>query len=353
MNKVLIKGNEAIAEAAVQAGCEFYFGYPITPSSEVMEYLSKRLPEIGATFVQAESEVASINMVFGAAGAGKRVMTASSSPGISLMQEGISYLAAMELPAVIVNVMRMGPGLGNIGPSQADYFQATRGGGHGDYRTIVLAPNSIQEIIDLMQDAFDLADKYRNPVMVIIEGLMGQMMEPVVFEKKERPTLPTKTWATTGAKGRDRNVMTTYVALEDGEATANRLNEKYALIPNEVQQWEEFMMDDAEFAVVAFGTVSRIAKNAIQKARSEGYKVGLIRPITLWPFPVKAFAKRKNQIKGYLSAELSAGQMIEDVKLAIECVVPVHFFGRVGGTTPMPGEILAEIKKHYPAGEGK
>ncbi|SHE72440.1 3-methyl-2-oxobutanoate dehydrogenase subunit VorB [Desulforamulus putei] len=350
MKKYLLKGNEAIAEAAVRAGCRLFFGYPITPSTEIIEYMAKHLPAVNGTFVQAESEVSAINMCFGAAGAGVRVMTASSSPGISLMQEGLSYIAANELPVVVVNIVRAGPGLGGLGPSQADYFQATKGGGHGDYRLIVLAPSTVQELVNLTQDAFDLADLYRNPVMIMADGILGQMMEPVVFQERETRQLPAKDWATTGAEGRPRNTITSYsLQNEIGEANCLRWEAKYRSIAAAEQRWEQYMTDDAAYLMVAYGTTARIAKAAVQMARKEGIKVGLLRPITLWPFPVDGFKSLQGQIKGYLSVELSAGQMIEDVRLATNCSAPVHLCNRQGGMVPAPEEVLERFKEVFPA----
>ncbi|RYD04514.1 hypothetical protein N752_14165 [Desulforamulus aquiferis] len=349
LKKYLLKGNEAIAEAAIKAGCRLFFGYPITPSTEIIEYMAKHLPAVDGSFVQAESEVSAINMCYGAAGAGVRVMTASSSPGMSLMQEGLSYIAANELPVVLVNIVRAGPGLGGLGPSQADYFQATKGGGHGDYRLIVLAPNSVQELVDLTRDAFDLADMHRNPVLLIADGILGQMMEPVVFKELEAPSLPDKTWATTGAEGRPRNIITSYALQNEiGEANCLRWEAKYKNIAATEQRWEQYMIDDADYVVVAYGTTARIAKAAVQQARQEGIKVGLLRPVTLWPFPVKAFAALGGKVKGYLTVELSAGQMIEDVRLAINCAVPVHLCNRQGGMVPSPEEVLARFKEVFP-----
>ncbi|MEW6066505.1 MAG: 3-methyl-2-oxobutanoate dehydrogenase subunit VorB [Bacillota bacterium] len=350
MKKYLLKGNEAIAEAAVRAGCRLFFGYPITPSTEIIEYMAKHLPAVNGTFVQAESEVSAINMCFGAAGAGVRVMTASSSPGISLMQEGLSYIAANELPVVLVSIVRAGPGLGGLGPSQADYFQATKGGGHGDYRLIVLAPSTVQELVNLTQDAFDLADLHRNPVMIVADGILGQMMEPVVFQEREARQLPAKDWATTGAEGRPRNIITSYsLQSEIGEANCLRWEAKYKSIAAAEQRWEQYMTDDAEYLMVAYGTTARIAKAAVQMARKEGIKVGLLRPITLWPFPVDGFRALQGQIKGYLSVELSAGQMIEDVRLAVSCSAPVHLCNRQGGMVPAPEEVLERFKEVFPA----
>lgn len=340
MEKELMKGNDAIAEAAIKAGCDLFFGYPITPSTEIIEYMAKHLPLKGGEMVQAESEVSAINMVYGASGTGKRVMTASSSPGVSLKQEGISYLAANELPCVVVNIMRTGPGLGGLGPSQSDYFQATKGGGHGDYKVIVLGPSSVQEAAEHTQMAFDLADYYRNPVIVLGDGIIGQMMEPVVFSYESRKDLPPKDWATTGAKGRKPNIITHYnLTNEVGEEYLTRLEKKYQNIQSELQMYEDYMMEDAEYALVAFGTSARVCKSAVRMARKQGLKLGLIRPITLWPFPVKAFETYADQVKGFLTVELSLGQMIEDVRLAVNGKVPCYFHRRLGGMVPSPGEV--------------
>jgi 2-oxoglutarate/2-oxoacid ferredoxin oxidoreductase subunit alpha len=350
MKKYLMKGNEAIAEAAIRANCRLYFGYPITPSTEIIEYMAAKLNKVGGTFVQSESEIAAIFMVFGAAGAGKRVMTASSSPGISLKQEGLSFMAANELPALVVNIMRTGPGLGGLGPSQADYFQATKGGGHGDYRMIVLAPSSVQEMADLMMDGFDLADIHRNPVMILADGILGQMMEPVVF-KKTVPVEVDKSWATTGAEGREKNIITSYnLQNEIGEKKALYLEEKYNHIKETEQHWESYLMDNAEYAFVAYGTSARIVKGAVDELREQGHKVGLIRPITLWPFPEKAFQSVLDQVKGYLVVEMSAGQMIEDVKLNVNGKAPVEFYSRQGGITPQHGEIIEKYHSVFQGG---
>ncbi|HWR06145.1 3-methyl-2-oxobutanoate dehydrogenase subunit VorB [Sporomusa sp.] len=344
--KVLMKGNEAIAEAAIIAGCRHYFGYPITPQTEIPELMAKRMPQIGGTFVQAESEIAAINMVFGAAGAGARTMTSSSSPGISLKQEGISYIAAAELPCVIVNIVRGGPGLGGIQPAQSDYFQATKGGGHGDYRNIVLAPNSVQEMVDLTLLAFDLADQYRNPVMLLGDGALGQMMEPVEF-KTSSTTPVAKPWALTGLRGRKiPNVVNSlFLQPEQLEELNIRLQKKYATIRNNEPRWEEINTEDAELVLVAYGITSRIAHSAMDKARQEGMKVGLLRPITLWPFPVQPFAKLAKTTKAFLTLELSAGQMVEDVMLATKQLKPVYFYGRTGGMIPSTEEFYQEIVK--------
>ena len=339
-------GNEALAEAAIVAGCDAYFGYPITPQNEISAYLARRMPEEGRVFVQSESELAAINMVFGASATGKRTMTTSSSPGISLMQEGISYLAGAELPAVVVNVMRGGPGLGNIAPSQADYFQATRGGGHGDYRTIVLGPASVQELADCMPLAFDLADEYRMPVMVLADGILGQMMEPVVIEEKPRRTLPAKTWALTGANGRPQNIVRS-LWLGEGvlEALNNKLQERYRKIERDEVLCEQYEVDQAEIVVVAYGIAARIVRGAVNKARQEGIKAGWIRPITLWPFPSEQVSKAANELKILLVVEMSNGQMVEDVKLAVCGKSPVMFYGRPGGGIPTVDEIFGVIKQ--------
>jgi 2-oxoglutarate ferredoxin oxidoreductase subunit alpha len=347
MEKKFMTGNEAIGEAAVQAGCRYYFGYPITPQNEIPEYMSRRLPEVGGTFLQAESEVASIYMVFGASGAGARVMTSSSSPGISLMQEGISYIAAAELPCVIVNIMRGGPGLGGIQPSQSDYFQATKGGGHGDYHLLVLAPSTLQEAVALTMDAFDLADKYRNPVMLLGDGYIGQMMEPVVFEKSQsQPNLPTKDWSLTGARGRKANLIKTLnldpVILEQhNRKIYGKLQE---MGKNEVRV-ENYLTDDAEIIIAAYGTVARIAKTAIQILRKNGVKVGLIRPISLYPFPYETFEDITKHVDKILVVEMSLGQMLEDVKLGVCGKAGVNFYGRVGGMVPSYEEIITETEK--------
>ncbi|GBF11061.1 3-methyl-2-oxobutanoate dehydrogenase subunit VorB [Tepidibacillus sp. HK-1] len=345
MGKVLMKGNEVIAEAAVHANCKYFFGYPITPQSELVAYMAKRLPEVGGLFLQAESEVAAINMVYGAASAGVRVMTSSSSPGVSLKQEGISYLVGSELPAVIVNVMRGGPGLGSIQPSQSDYFQATKGGGHGDYRIPVLAPATLQEIVDLMQDAFDIADRYRTPVILMGDGMLGQMMEPVEFIERQPVELPAKDWATTGTRGDGGPKIVNSLRLdpEELEKHNQHLQLKYSEIKEKEVRFEKYLTDDAEHIVVAYGTVSRIAKNAIQKARNKGVKVGMIRPISLWPFPEQPFIETREKVKSYLTVEMSAGQMVEDVRLAVNGYRPVHFYGRTGGMVPTQDEIFQKI----------
>ena len=342
--KVLMKGNEALAEAAIMAGCKYYFGYPITPQTEVAAYMSKRMPKIGGTFLQAESEVAAINMVLGVAACGKRVMTSSSSPGISLKSEGISYLAGCELPALIVNVQRGGPGLGGIQPSQSDYFQALKGGGHGDYKLIVLAPASIQEMVDLTFKGFDLADKYRMPAMLLADGTTGQMMEPVSLELGEVKEYD-KPWATTGtSKHEGRNVVNS-LSLSPAQLEEWNINryERYKIVERDEVMYEEFMMDDADICVVSFGIAARVSKNAIMAAREKGIKVGMIRPITLWPFPKDALKKAASKVKAFLSVELNMGQMVDDVKLAINCSKPVYFYGRTGGVIMTPDEVLNKI----------
>lgn len=344
--RILMCGNEALAEAAIIAGCDAYFGYPITPQNEVPAYMARRMPEEGRIFVQSESELAAISMVFGASATGKRAMTSSSSPGISLMQEGISYLAGAELPSVIVNVMRGGPGLGNIAPSQADYFQATRGGGHGDYRTITFGPSSVQELVDCMILAFDLADQYLMPVMVLADGILGQMMEPVVLEKKTSRELPPKDWALTGAKDREQNIVRS-LWLKEGvlEEHNNKLQARYEQIQRDEVLCEQYEVDDAEIVVVAYGIAARIIRGAVTRARAEGIKVGWIRPITLWPFPMEEINKAAEEFRLFLTVEMSNGQMVEDVKLAVAGKSPVIFHGRPGGGVPTVDEILDKIKQ--------
>ena len=344
--KVLMKGNEAIAEAAIRAGCRHYFGYPITPQTEIAAYMAKKMPKIGGVFLQAESEIASINMVYGAAAAGMRVMTSSSSPGISLKAEGLSYIAGSDIPAFVVNVQRGGPGLGGIQPSQSDYFQATKGGGHGDYKMIVLAPASVQEMASLTIHGFNLADKYNMTAMILADGTIGQMMEPISFEDAEIQTYE-KPWALTGTKcERKHNVVNSlYLKPDELEKTNIARFEKYKTVEANEAMWEEYMMDDAELCVVAFGIAARVAKNAVAEARAQGIKVGLIRPITLWPFPTEVLRKAADQVKGFISVELSMGQMIEDVRLATECKKPVGFCGRCGGMIPSPDEVLESIRK--------
>ena len=344
--KVLMKGNEAIAEAAICAGCRHYFGYPITPQTEIAAYMAKKMPKIGGCFLQAESEVAAINMVYGVAATGKRVMTSSSSPGISLKAEGLSYMAGADLPCLIVNVQRGGPGLGGIQPSQSDYFQATRGGGHGDYRMIVLAPASVQEMASLTVKGFDLADQYRMTTMILADGTMGQMMEPVSLDFPA-PQVVEKPWATNGTDmKREHNVVNSLFLQPDAlEKTNFERYERYAYIEQNEAMYEEYLMEDAEICVTAFGIASRVAKNAINEARKMGIKVGMIRPITLWPFPVAPFKAAADKVKSFISVELSMGQMIEDVRLATECKKPVTLCNRAGGIIPSPEEVLAAIVK--------
>jgi len=342
----LMCGNEAMAEAAIIAGCDAYFGYPITPQNEVTAYMSRRMPEEGRVFVQSESELAAINMVFGAAATGKRAMTSSSSPGVSLMQEGISYLAGAELPAVIVNVMRGGPGLGNIAPSQGDYFQATRGGGHGDYRTITLAPASVQEWADSMSLAFDLADMYRTAVMILADGILGQMMEPVVLSEKPRRKLPPKDWALTGAKDRPQNIVRS-LYLKEGmlEQQNYKLRDKYKEIEKKEVLCEQYEVENSEIVVVAYGVVARIVRSAVELARKEGIKAGWIRPVTLWPFPCDQISAAAEQFKVFLTVEMNLGQMVDDVKLAVAGKCPVVFYGRPGGGVPTVEQVLDHIRQ--------
>lgn len=350
MAKILMKGNEAIAEAAIQAGATNYFCYPITPQTEVAEYLAKRMPEVGGVFLQGESELAVANMLFGAAATGKRVFTTSSSPGISLMQEAISYMAGAELPAVIVNIMRGGPGLGGILPAQSDYFQSVKGGGHGDYRILVLAPSTIQEAVDLMMLSFHLADKYRNPVMMIGDGMIGQMMEPVEFpEKYEEPELPPKDWAATGAKGRKpfiiKSLFLDPYALEDNSW---KLHKKYEMMKKDEVRFEKYKVSDKnDILLVAYGTMARICQTAIDNMEQEDISVGLFRPITLFPFPEKQIYEEavKKNIKNVLVVEMSTAQMMEDVERAIVGKKKVHFYGRTGGVVPSPEEVIEQIKK--------
>jgi 2-oxoglutarate/2-oxoacid ferredoxin oxidoreductase subunit alpha len=345
MAKKLMKGCEAIGEAAIHAGCRLFFGYPITPQNEIPEYMSARLPQVGGTFVQAESEVAASNMLYGAAGAGCRVFTSSSSPGISLMMEGLSYIAAAELPVVIVNIMRGGPGLGGILPSQADYLQATKGGGHGDYRCLVLAPATVQEAADLVIEAFDKADEYRNPVLILGDGLIGQMMEPVEFTKEVRPEdLPAKPWATTGAAGRKPSIINSlYLDPEALERHNLDLVEKYKRMRREVR-WEEYNLDGAEVMFVAYGTVARIARTAIAMLAEKGIKAGFFRPITLYPFPADALYAAAEKVPHVLVTELSTGQLVEDVRATLERSRVVEFYGRVGGMVMTPEELVDKVQ---------
>lgn len=348
--KILISGNEAIAQGAIDAGCDFYSGYPITPQNELTAYMSEKMPENKRIFIQAESELAAINMVYGASGAGARAMTSSSSPGISLKQEGISYIAGAELPAVIVNIMRAGPGLGNIWPAQSDYFQATKGGGHGDYHCLVLAPASVQESYEFMFKAFDLADIYRMPVMILGDGILGQMMEPLVVHSAQctvHCAQVKKPWALTGCKGRKPNIVKSFYMIEgDLEKFNLKLQEKYKVILEKEQKYEGLFLDDAEIVLVAYGTTSRIVKSALKSLRKKGIKAGLIRPITLWPFPVDVFAGIKGpkiQKAKFLVVEMSYGQMIEDVRLALNGKFPVEFLGRSGGGVPQEEEIINKV----------
>jgi len=346
--RLFIKGNEALARGAIKAGCRYYFGYPITPQNDIPEYLSKHLAKVEGCFIQAESEVASINMLLGASAAGARAMTSSSSPGISLMQEGISYLAGSELPAVIVNITRSGPGLGGISASQGDYFQATRGGGHGDYRTIVLAPHSVQEMHDLTLLAFDLADKYRNPVVILGDAVLGQMQETMVERIYHPWELPPKDWTLTGASGRKPNLIKS-LYLKEGEMERHnwKLFEKYQRMKKEEVRYEVSLGEDADLIITAFGTAARVSKTAIRLARAEGFKVGLFRPITLFPFPEEALQRLSQRVKRFLSIEMNTGQMVEDVKLSVARDADVLFYGHPPGSPPVPEELLEAIKKVF------
>ena len=347
MTRELWKGNEAIAEAAVRAGLEAYFGYPITPQTEILEYLSRRMPELGRAFVQAESELGAINMVYGAACAGVRVMSTSSSPGVSLMMEGLSYIAGTEVPAVLVNVMRGGPGLGNIAPSQADYNQAVRGGGHGDYRNIVLAPASVQEAIDLTGLSFDLAEKYRTICMIILDGSIGQMMEPAKMPEMKSIQRANWKWATDGRMGkRERRILTSiYLDPIQEEKTNLRLLSRWRSIQRNEVRYKEYFLDDAEFVIIGFGTAGRVALSAVRQARQKGLKVGLLRPITVSPFPVEALEQLIGRVSGFLVTEMNSGQMLEDVRLAVKGRIPIQFYGRMGGVVPFTEEILHEIER--------
>lgn len=341
--KILMKGNEAIAEAALRAGCECFFGYPITPQTELLQYMAKKLLKSGGVFIQAESEVGAINMAYGASSCGKRVMTSSSGPGISLKQEGISYLAGAELPCVIVNIMRGGPGLGNINAAQSDYLQATKGGGHGDYKVIVLAPSSVQEAVELTMKAFDLADKYRNPVMILGDGMLGQMMEVVEFDDSYQPQKVEKPWAVTGDRSREKRVTNSlYIVPEELEKHNFKLREKYKKIKENEVMVEEYLAEDARVIFVSFGMCARIVKSAVNSLRQAGEKVGLVRPITLWPFPeneLKSYAS-KEEVEFFIDIEMNLGQMLEDVKLSVEGKKTVHFYGRTGGMVPTIQEIM-------------
>ncbi len=346
MAKELLKGNHAFAEAAIRAGVEAFYGYPITPSTEFLEHMSRRLPELGRAFVQAESEVSAINMVYGAACTGKRVMTASSSPGVSLMMEGISYIAGTEVPAVVVNVMRGGPGLGNIAPSQGDYYQMVKGGGHGDYFPIVLAPASVQEAVDYISVAFDLAEKYRSIVHVIVDGNMGQMMEPAELPPMKEIPEKVPDWAVSGAKGRDPNILTSiYIDPEEEEVTNLRLLKRWKEIEKNEVIYDEFEIEDAEILIIGFGTAGRVASSAIREAREEGIKAGLLRPITLAPFPQDRLIELTKQVKRILVVEMNSGMMLDDIMKIVQGRVPIEFYGRMGGVTPLPDEILDEIRR--------
>lgn len=345
--KVLMKGNEAIAEAAIRSGCLHFFGYPITPQTELAAYMAKRMPKVGGTYLQAESEIAAINMVYGASAAGRRVMTSSSSPGISLKSEGISYLAGSDLPAVIINVQRGGPGLGGIQPSQADYWLATRSSGHGDFHLMVLAPNNIQEMVSLTSKAFDLADQYRMPVMLLADGILGQMMEPVSFDEISTTSGAKKDWALTGTHGnRPKNIVNSlYLKPEELEQLNFERFERYAYIEKNEARCEEYMVEDADVVVVAYGACARIAKNAISVARSQGIRAGLVRPITLWPYPKNALKKVAETAKSFVCVEMSMGQMIDDVRLSIDCTRPVYLCRRTGGMVPTPEHVLQTIQE--------
>lgn len=346
--KVLMKGNEAVAESAIRAGCKLYFGYPITPQSEIPEYMSRKLPKIpGGAYIQAETEVSAINMVYGATSAGARAMTTSSSPGISLMMEGISYIACAEVPCVIVNIMRGGPGLGNISPEQADYFQVVKGGGHGNYKLVVLAPSSVQEMADLTYEAFDIADNYRVPVMLVAEGNLGQMMEPVEFKEFKTEFIDKSEWALTGIKNNDPKIITSILLdPEIMEKHIHKLYEKYALIEKNEVRSEEYLADDAEIIIIAYGLISRVARSVVDKLRAEGIKAGILRPISLFPFPNEAIKSKIEQVKFFFVCEMSMGQMVEDVRLVVNGAKPVQFFGRCGGIVPTPTEMYDNVKKH-------
>jgi 2-oxoglutarate ferredoxin oxidoreductase subunit alpha len=356
MTKQLLKGNEAIAEAAVRAGVQAYFGYPITPQTELLEYMARRMPELNRAFLQAESELAAINMVYGAACTGQRVMTSSSSPGVSLMMEGLSYISASEVPCVIVDVMRGGPGLGNIAPSQGDYTQIVKGGGHGDFRMITLAPATVQEAVDLTALAFDLADKYRMVAAVLLDGSLGQMMEPAELPPMRAAPKPasnghgangsSQAWALTGAQGRAKHVVTSiYLVPEDEEKFNQRLQAKYDLVRRNEVRYHEYQTEDADYVVVGFGTAGRVAQTAVKQARALGLKVGLLRPVTLFPFPERRIAELAQRARGFLVVEMNAGQMVEDVRLAVDGKAPVAFYGRMGGVVPLPDEVLEKVRE--------
>ena len=345
--RFLMKGNEALAEAAIRAGCKHFFGYPITPQTELAAYMSKRMPKIGGTYLQAESELAAANMVLGASAAGVRAMTSSSSPGISLKTEAISYMAGSDVPALIINVQRGGPGLGGIQPSQADYWQATKATGHGDFQILVFAPATVQEMVDLVSDAFDMADKYRMPAMILADGMLGQMMEPVEFKDEGEKVLPERPWAASGHQNkRKHNVVNSlYLTPQALENLVVERFERYEKIKATEQRASEYLTEDADIILVAFGASARVAHSAVDMARAQGIKAGLIRPITLWPFPTDCLKKAAKTAKGFLSVEMNMGQMVDDVKLAIDCSRPVEFFGRTGGVIPTPNEILEKITK--------
>ena len=346
VERELFCGNDAMSEAAIQAGCRCYFGYPITPQNEVTAYMSERMPEVGGVFLQAESEVAAINMVFGAAAVGERAMTSSSSPGISLKQEGISYLAGCELPAVIINVQRGGPGLGSIGPSQSDYYQSTRGGGHGDYRTLTLAPSSVQELVDHTILAFDIADEYRNPTLVLSDGILGQMMEPVIIPRDVKPKKIDKSWALTGANKRKSQFIR---SLYLDNKMLEELNEKIALKLTRMEEkelrYEEYRIDDAEIILVAYGSVARICRSAVNHLRDERIRAGLFRPITLWPYPYEQLFRTTKTAKTYLDVEMNMGQMVDDLRLAVRDTRPVHFYGRCGGMVMTVDEVVEKARE--------
>ena len=344
MAKELWKGNEAIAEAAIRAGLEAYFGYPITPQTELLEYMSRHMPRLGRVFLQAESELAAINMVYGAACGGARAMTSSSSPGVSLMQEGLSYIAGSEVPCVIVDIMRGGPGLGNIQPSQADYFQMVKTAGHGDFNNIVLAPATVQEAVDMTYEAFDLAEKYRTTVVILADGTIGQMMEPATMPPYRELVADKPDWALRGANGRSHRFITSLNLTAEGLETHNlRLQAKLAEIKAAEVRYKDFLVDDAEYLLVAFGTMGRVVTSAIRQARAQGIKVGLLRPVTLWPYPEQRLQTLASQVKAILVVEMNAGQMLHDVKAVVEGRAPVHFYGRMGGAIPLPDEVLREL----------
>ena len=353
MSRSLMKGNEALALAAIRGGCTHFFGYPITPQNEIPEYLARELPRAGGVFLQAESEIGAINMIYGAAAVGGRVMTSSSSPGLALMQEGISLLAAAEIPCVLVNVMRGGPGIGGIQPSQADYFQMTRGGGNGDYRVPALAPHTVQESVAMMLSAFDMADTYRTPVFIVSDGMLGQMMEPVEFTEETRCETPAKDWILTGHDNRrpPKTIKSLWLDPSQLEARNIELQQKYSRIASEICSWEEYLLDDASLVFAAYGSTARIAKNAIDQLREEGFAAGLIRPRTLWPFPEEPFTRLPATCHDVLCVEMSMGQMLDDVRLAVNGRLPVSFHGRCGGMIPTPEELAAKAKTILQGGQ--